>query len=199
MTLVDSIDSVLMLYAYAGAPDRASRALFERAPSSPAATQANVPDMDAEGRAEKSKTELCDRGSEIKKGNTNVDPDTMDTIDLEGLGSKREKSAVPESVSVPTQVHVQTTTRPQARTDIHEHLAGRNEEKEKDNEDDDDKVERIGVVEKKFTDIRVAGEERSIMMDLDGDDARPAMRTKEHTMSELSILLTLVSILVAFR
>ena len=29
--------------------------------------------------------------------------------------------------------------------------------------------------------------------------ARPAMRTKEHTMSELSILLTLVSILVAFR
>lgn len=192
MTLVDSIDSVLMLYAYAGAPDRASRALFERAPSRPAATQAEVPNMGAEGRAEKSKTGLCDRGSEIKKGNTNVDPDTMDTIDLEGLGSKREKSAVPESVSVLTQVHIQTTTRP-------DDLAKRNEEKEKDNEDEDDKVERIGVVEKKFTDIRVAGEERSIMMDSDGDDARPAMRTKEHTMSELSILLTLVSILVAFR
>ena len=43
MTLVDSIDSVLMLYAYAGAPDRASHALFERA--IPAATQAEVPAM----------------------------------------------------------------------------------------------------------------------------------------------------------
>ena len=133
MTLVDSADSILMLYAYAGVPDKAF-ALFEKAP---------VAGEDRPGSIER-----------IVSGSGARDSPRIDPGDI------------PQDEPEPE--------RPVKKT--------------KGNSGDAD-IE--GLPELHHASLPEAGD--------DSQTSRRKLRVKRHTMSGLSIALTLISILVAFR
>ncbi|KAI5123092.1 hypothetical protein M0805_001448 [Coniferiporia weirii] len=136
MTLVDSIDSVLMLYAYAGGPDR-TLALFERRGPNDAG---------------------------------NVSGAALQTPSIEGT---RKSELQPEKSPLSTPGEDRPTLPAQALLHCGQ---------------DDLKTE---TVEKDGLDYAPHDEAQD-------NDLRQSMRVKQHTMSGLSVALTLISILVAF-
>lgn len=141
MSIIDSADSVLMLYAYAGAPDR-TRALFERRKLRSGQAKAAETVMNA---AAEELVPECKMQSQDAKEN-------LDAVEMRGgveVGIEEVKGEVAASDA------------PRAEASAND-------------------VENANAPP-------------------EHDAAEAVVRTKQHTMSDLSILLTLVSILVAFR
>lgn len=144
MSLIDSADSVLMLYAYAGAPDR-TRALFERRKLRSGQAEAAETVINNAAAAEELVPEYSKMQSQDAKEN-------LDAVEMRG-GVEADIEEVKGDLTASDAPHAEANA---------------------------NDVENASVPP-------------------EHDAAEAVVRTKQHTMSDLSILLTLVSILVAFR
>lgn len=140
MTLVDSADSILMLYAYAGAPDK-GWSLFEKRVQGLSRTHFEVG--------------LTQSVTDVNSRQALAPPSTVSQL-LEGNNTEAEPSA------------------------------------------DNKKHAREQVIEENLVNVEPDTETSASEEDKDTFSGR-RLRVKNNTMSNLSIALTLVSILVAFR